>query len=107
MHLQNRAGPRAVALETTLLLHGVPKPDAPALAAQLQDAVRAAGATPAVVGVYHGIPTVGLSDAELAELLAAPKVPKANTSNLGVLLHQRSHAATTVSTKPRGTPHAL
>lgn len=98
MNVLSRAGPRAVALETTLLLHGIPKPDAPALAARLKDAVRVAGAQPVVVGVYAGTPTVGLTDAELTDLLAQPKVPKANTSNLGVLLHQGAHAATTVST---------
>jgi pseudouridine-5'-phosphate glycosidase len=88
----------AVALETTLLLHGVPKSESPALAADLAEIVRTHGAHPAIVGVVGGVPTVGLTDAELGLLLAADKVTKVNTSNLGVAIHRKTHAATTVST---------
>lgn len=102
IELVNRAGPSAVALETTLLLHGVPRADAPALGGDLAAIVTAQGARPAYVGIYHGTPTVGLNAQELGELLranvAGDGVPKANTANLGVLMHRRSHAATTVST---------
>ncbi|MBX3316374.1 MAG: pseudouridine-5'-phosphate glycosidase [Phycisphaeraceae bacterium] len=89
---------RAVALETTLLVHGVPRESASRLGADLAQIVRNEGAYPALVGVHAGVPTVGLSDQELTALLEAKEVPKANTANLGVLLHQSSHAATTVST---------
>lgn len=98
MTLINRAVQPAVALETTLLLHGVPKSESRPLAADLARAVSAAGAHPAIVAVVRGAPTVGLTPEELDELLNSAKVPKANTSNLGVLIHRRSHAATTVST---------
>jgi pseudouridine-5'-phosphate glycosidase len=87
-----------VALETTLLLHGVPRANARPLATELAQIVRAHGARPALVGVVSGRPTVGLTDAELDVLLSAPDVPKANTANLGVLMHRGAHAATTVST---------
>lgn len=96
--LVNRAPHRAVALETTLLLHGVPRPSAAELARSLSEIVRAHGASPTLIALVHGRPTIGLTDAELAELLAAPYVPKANTANLGVLIHRKQHAATTVST---------
>ncbi len=101
MHVLSRVpspASRAVALETTLLVHGVPRESAPSLASDLAEIVRREGAHPALVGVHAGIPTVGLSDAELSDLLAADSVPKANTANLGLLLHRGSHAATTVST---------
>jgi pseudouridylate synthase len=98
MHLVNRARPLAVALETTLLVHGVPRGEGPALADSLRAAVRAAGADPTFIGVHAGTPIAGLNERELAELFAAPSVPKANTSNLGILLYRKSHAATTVST---------
>ncbi len=98
MPLLSRAGPNSVALETTLLLHGVPKDQAAPLAKNLSNIIKQRGVHPALVGVLSGQPIVGLTDDELATLLAAPSVPKANTSNLGVLLHRRSHAATTVST---------
>ncbi len=94
----NRSLPHSVALESTLLLHGVPREAAAPLAAELTDIVRSTGAHPALIALVRGIPTVGVSDDELKELLAAPRVPKANTSNLGVLMHRGSHAATTVST---------
>lgn len=93
-----RAPHPAVALESTLLLHGVPREAALNLATELAGIVKSGGATPALVALVHGVPTVGLTDEELNVLLAAPDVPKANAANLGVLMYRRSHAATTVST---------
>lgn len=98
MRILNRAGSRFVALETTLLIHGVPRDRAADLARRLGEAVREGGAAPAVVGVIAGRPTVGLTDEELALLLGAPEVAKVNTANLGVVLHRGLHGATTVST---------
>lgn len=97
-NLINRAEPRSVALETTLLLHGVPRTGAAQLARSLQEIVRTHGASPTLIALFRGQAIVGLSDAELAELLSAASVPKANTANLGVLMHRGQHAATTVST---------
>jgi pseudouridine-5'-phosphate glycosidase len=94
----NRAGPGHVALETTLLVHGVPRDQGIPLARELAATVKEAGAQPAFIGIHAGRPTVGLSDAELGELLSADDVPKANTANLGILLHRKQHGATTVST---------
>jgi len=87
-----------VALETTLLVHGVPRHSARTLADALGAIVRRHHAEPAFVGLIHGRPTVGLTDEELARLLDAPEVPKANTANLGVLIHRHSHGATTIAT---------
>jgi pseudouridine-5'-phosphate glycosidase len=94
----NRARAGSVALETTLLLHGVPRAEGPGLARELAQIARDRGAQPVFVGVVAGRPTVGLTDTELNELFSAPTVPKANTANLGVLIHRRAHGATTVST---------
>lgn len=96
----HRGGRARVALETTLLAHGVPAADAPRLAYDLAEDVRGAGANPAIVGVLRGTPIVGMTPEELADFLAeafAGGVPKANTSNLGALLAQRRSGATTVS----------
>jgi pseudouridine-5'-phosphate glycosidase len=95
--LVNRAGPCSVALETTVLVHGVPRDRAPGLARDLGAIVHAEGARPVYVGVCAGRPTVGLDEGELQQLLSAASVAKANTSNLGLLVHARAHAATTVS----------
>jgi len=87
----------AVALETTLLLHGVPRVEAPALASALVDICRESGAEPAVVGVVDGVPVAGLTDEELNRLLGAEDVPKINLANLGLAMHRKTHGATTVS----------
>ncbi|MDQ7014242.1 MAG: pseudouridine-5'-phosphate glycosidase [Planctomycetota bacterium] len=101
MQLLNRAGSGFVALETTLLVHGVPQPEAAPLAKRLADAVRAGGGEPALVGIVAGRPIVGLTDDELTTLLEAGgggRVEKVNTANLGIILHRKQHGATTVST---------
>ncbi len=96
--LVNRAKSNAVALETTLLCHGVPSASAPVLARELDEIVIRHGASPALVGIVDGTPTVGLTDEELAAMLAAESVVKVNTANIGVAMHRGSHAATTVAT---------
>lgn len=89
---------RAVALETTLLVHGVPRGSAMDLHRELCTIVRGEGGVPALVGLVNGRPIVGMSDEELAVLLEqGASVAKANTANLGVLVHWGAHGATTVS----------
>ena len=87
---------RAVALETTLLAHGVPRAEAAPLNRELAEIVRHARAHPALVGVVAGRPTVGMTDQELEAFLDSD-VPKLNTSNLGVACHRGGSGATTVS----------
>jgi pseudouridine-5'-phosphate glycosidase len=96
MDIVNRAGPDFVGLETTLLVHGVPREQAPTLAADLSRIIEEEGVRPAVIGIHAGRAIAGLTTAELADLLA-PGTEKANTSNLGLFLHRKRHAATTVS----------
>lgn len=98
MNLIKRVSSRAVALETTLLVHGVPRDDALQLAREIDEIVRHEGSTPALMGLVNGAPVVGMNAEELTKLIKSPKVPKANTANLGLCMHMRSHAATTVST---------
>lgn len=98
MDILARTTPASVALETTLLVHGVPRDASNRLARELHEVVTTHHAHPAVVGVLHGRPIVGMDFNEIVELLAADNIPKANTSNLGIYLHRKSHAATTVST---------
>ncbi len=98
MQIVRRSVAPAVALETTLLVHGVPRSEARALSQRLEKAVRDGGANPALIGLVDGVATIGMTSQELDLLLDAPDVPKANTANLGVLAHRKSHAATTVST---------
>jgi pseudouridylate synthase len=97
MRVDRRTPNPAVALETTLLLHGVPKSSAMALHHDLSRICQENGAHPALVGLIDGKPTVGITDAELTDLLERESLPKANTSNLGVLRYWGASAATTVS----------
>jgi pseudouridine-5'-phosphate glycosidase len=88
-----------VALETTLLVHGVPREAALPLARNLFDIIRAAGAEPALIGVIKGRARIGMSEDELKLLLDRPGVPKLNAANLGLALAGRTggFGATTVS----------
>ncbi|MFI4882616.1 MAG: pseudouridine-5'-phosphate glycosidase [Phycisphaerales bacterium JB064] len=91
------AGRAVVALETTLLAHGLPAGQGLPLARELDQIVTDAGARPATIGVLEGVPIVGMTPDELEAFLARPIIHKANTANLGPLVHQGATAATTVS----------
>lgn len=88
----------AVGLETTLLVHGVPREAAAPLATELAAIVEECGAHPAIVGVVNGQAIAGMNAATLEAMLASDDVPKVNTANLGIALSQGFTAATTVST---------
>lgn len=90
------AGDPVVALESTLIAHGLPFPDNLATAEALESAVRAAGAVPATIAVLAGKLRVGLDRAGLERLARGPVV-KAGAADLGPLLSAGSDGATTVS----------
>jgi len=99
MHpLPRLSAPARVALETTLLIHGVPRAAAPALAAELAQIVRERGASPVLVGLVNGALRAGLTDAELHEMFTAPQIGKVNASSLGAYAALGKSGATTVST---------
>jgi pseudouridylate synthase len=91
------AGRPAVALESTLLCHGIPAPRNRALAVEIEDAARAAGALPATVAVIDGRIKAGLTPAELERLLAAPEVAKCSTRDLPRILSGGALGATTIA----------
>jgi pseudouridylate synthase len=91
------AGRPVVALESTLIAHGLPWPVNLETARESEAAVRAGGAVPATIAVIGGVPTVGLSDAQLELLAQAPNVRKASRRDLGAAVALKQHAATTVS----------
>lgn len=86
-----------VALETTLVTHGLPHPDGLAVAAQLEAEVRSAGAVPATLGVLDGHIVAGLTPAELERLATTPHVAKVNLSNLAACLTSDGPGSTTVA----------
>ena len=93
------AGRPVVALESTLISHGLPYPANLEVARASEAAVRAAGAVPATVAIHDGRLRVGLADADLEALATAPagSVVKAARPNLAAALDSEGWAATTVS----------
>src|SRR5687767_13812613 len=85
-----------VALESTLVAHGLPWPTNVETAADAENAVRAAGAVPATIAVLTGVPTVGLSQDEIVALARSPGVRKASGRDLAAAVAQKATAATTV-----------
>lgn len=86
-----------LALETTILTHGVPRDAALPLARDLAAICTKNGAQPALVGVFRGEPIAGMSESQLVEMLNSGDVAKANSANLGALMHTNRHASTTVA----------
>ena len=98
MALMSKSKRERVALETTLLVHGVPRDAALPLFDELCQIVEREGAEPVLVGLIGGRSLPGLKRADLEGLLSSGKaIPKANTANLGPLIAQGASAATTVS----------
>jgi pseudouridylate synthase len=90
-------GGAVVALESTLISHGLPHPDNLELAREAEELVRQGGAVPATVGVISGIPKVGLDDAELKLMATAEGIPKLSARDLAIAVAKGSHGATTVA----------
>lgn len=92
------AGQPVVALESTIISHGLPYPDNLDIAVALEEAVREKGATPATIAIFDGIPHIGIGAAELAKL-ADPehKIVKVSRRDIPHLLASRADGATTVA----------
>src|SRR5436305_3708534 len=91
------AGRPVVALESTLIAHGLPWPANLATAREAEAEVRDGGAVPATVAVWHGAPTVGLTAGQVEELAKARGVWKASRRDLAAAVGLKRLAATTVS----------
>jgi pseudouridine-5'-phosphate glycosidase len=86
-----------VALETTLVTHGLPHPDGVTTALALEKIVRDAGATPATIGILGGAIRIGLTRGELEHLATTPSVAKVNSSNLAAAVSSGQPGSTTVA----------
>ena len=91
------AGAPLVALESTIITHGMPWPRNLETARLVEAAVRGAGAVPATVAVLEGRLHVGLDDAELAALAQAADVMKLSRADLAVAMAGGRTGATTVA----------
>jgi pseudouridine-5'-phosphate glycosidase len=91
------AGRPVVALESTIISHGLPRPDNLRVAREIERTVEAAGAVPATIGMIGGRLVVGLSDAEIEHLATADGVVKLSVRDLAPASMKKADGATTVA----------
>jgi pseudouridylate synthase len=90
-----------VALESTIIAHGMPYPDNLDVAREIERIIRQAGAVPATIAILRGRLKVGLSEGELQHLAQSREIAKASVRDLPVLLATRRDGATTVASTMR------
>ncbi|MCT2591672.1 pseudouridine-5'-phosphate glycosidase [Streptomyces sp. N2-109] len=90
-------GRPVVALESTLIAHGLPRPRNLAVAQELEESVRAAGAVPATVAVLDGRPHIGLDKAQLERIAGDERPRKLSWRDLAPAMAAGACGATTVS----------
>ena len=95
------AGRPVVALESTIISHGMPYPDNVAMALEVEAIVREAGAVPATIAVLGGIPRIGLSSDDLELLASDANVSKVSVRDLPYVVARGTHGATTVAATMR------
>lgn len=91
------AGRPVVALESTLISHGLPRPQNLQVARDIEADLRAADAVPATVAVLDGEPHIGLDDAALTHVATSDAVVKAGLRDLAAIVARGGSAATTVA----------
>jgi pseudouridine-5'-phosphate glycosidase len=92
-----RDGRPVVALESTIVSHGLPRPDNLRVAREIEQTVRDNGAVPATIGMIGGRLIVGLSDDEIAHLAGSAEVAKLSVRDLAVAAATGADGATTVA----------
>ncbi|MFD1547473.1 pseudouridine-5'-phosphate glycosidase [Nonomuraea guangzhouensis] len=90
-------GAPVMALESTIISHGLPQPRNLEVARELEDIVRAAGAVPATIAVLDGVAHVGLNDVELERIATESDLRKLSQRDLPVAAALKASGATTVS----------
>jgi len=96
------SGRPVVALESTVLTHGLPRPQNLQLAHDMEQAVRDHGATPATIGLLDGKLHIGLNESELVRLANADNVYKVGPRDFATVIAKKANGGTTVA----GTMHA-
>ena len=86
-----------VALETTIISHGLPWPTNLQCAKNLQTTIRKAGALPATIGIIQGKIKIGLSERELEHFARADNIIKVSRRDLATVIAQKQDGATTVA----------
>ena len=94
-------GAPVVALESTIISHGMPFPQNVEMATEVERIIREGGAVPATIAVLDGRPRIGLSSDDLHLLATSPDVSKISTRDLPFAIAQGIHGATTVASTMR------
>jgi len=94
-------GRPVVALESTIISHGMPYPRNVAMATEVEEIVRADGAVPATIAVLGGRPRIGLLPDDLELLGSHPEVSKVSVRDLPYVVARGTHGATTVAATMR------
>ena len=98
MHVADIPTDATVALESTVISHGLPYPHNIQLALRLEEIVRARGATPATIGIIGGEIVVGLNHGQIEHLATAQGVRKVSRRDLPIVVARKLDGATTVAT---------
>jgi pseudouridine-5'-phosphate glycosidase len=96
-----RDGTPVVALESTIISHGMPYPQNVAMALEVEAIIREHGAVPATIAVLDGRPRIGLSTDDLELLASHPDVAKVSVRDLPFVVARGAHGATTVAATMR------
>ena len=92
-----RAGGPIVALESTIISHGLPRPENLRVAREVEEAIRAEGATPATIAVVNGQVRIGLESESLAHIANEDDVAKVSIRDIAIVVARGGDAATTVA----------
>ena len=95
------AGAPVVALESTIISHGMPYPQNVEMAMEVEGIIREHGAVPATLAVLDGRPKIGLSPDDLELLASHGDVAKVSVRDLPFVVARRTHGATTVAATMR------
>jgi pseudouridine-5'-phosphate glycosidase len=91
-------GQPVVALESTIISHGMPYPQNLEMAKDVEEEIRKGGAVPATIAILGGRIKIGLSEPDLLLLATAPDVEKTSRRDLPYIIAEKKHGATTVAT---------
>ncbi len=91
------SGRPVVALESTIISHGLPQPDNLRIAREIEQTVRDHGAVPATIGMIDGVIKVGITDGDLTRLATGTEIAKLSVRDLAVAAAARADGATTVA----------
>jgi pseudouridine-5'-phosphate glycosidase len=92
-----KAGKPIVALESTIISHGLPRPSNLEVARQCEEIVRKGGAVPATIALLDGKILIGLEAQELEAIASRDDIAKASIRDLAIIISQNKSAATTVA----------